>query len=509
MPLSVAMFTPETHELLFSTLEILVYTFVFIIGLGVLAVVIIFIFDVTQQTHAIRRNFPVIGHFRALFEHLGVFFRQYFFAMDREEMPFNRAERTWIYNASKNLDSTVAFGSTRDLKPAGTVYFVNCPFPTLGHDQAESRPLTIGADCKQPYTTSSLFNISGMSYGAISKPAILALSNGARMAGSWMNTGEGGLSPYHLEGGADIVFQIGTAKYGVRNNNGELDDDRLREVASHEQVRMFEIKLSQGAKPGKGGILPGVKVSKEISEIRGIPIHQDSISPNRHPDIDSVNDLLNMIHRVRNVTGKPVGIKMVIGAYGWLDDLFSEINNMGSEYAPDFITIDGGEGGTGAAPMSLIDSMGLPIREALPRVDDKLCEHNLKERIKIIASGKLTTPTEMAWALCAGADFIVSARGFMFALGCIQALQCNKDTCPTGITTHNKRLQKGLAPKTKAKRVHHYIKNIVHEVGTIAHSCGVNEPRKLRRFHARVSLGNGKSAGLDEIFPEYNSVNKN
>lgn len=501
------MLSSETHELLFATLEILVYTFVFVIGLGVLAVIVIFVVDISQKTHAIRRNFPVIGHFRFIFERLGVFFRQYFFAMDREEMPFNRAERNWVYNAAKNTDSTVPFGSTRDLKPAGTVYFVNCPFPTLEQDVAETKPVTIGPDCKQPYTTSSLLNISGMSFGAISKPAVLALSNGARMAGSWMNTGEGGLSPYHLQGGADIVFQIGTAKYGVRDNNGKLDDEKLHAVAAHQQVRMFEIKLSQGAKPGKGGILPGIKVNQEIASIRGIPVHEDSISPNRHPEINSVSDLLAMINHVREVTGKPTGIKMVIGAYGWLDDLFAEINKRGKDSAPDFITVDGGEGGTGAAPMSLIDSMGMPIREALPRLVDKIIEHGLRDRIKIIASGKLITPTEMAWALCAGADFIVSARGFMFALGCIQALQCNKDTCPTGITTHNPRLQKGLVPKAKAIRVAHYIENIVHEVGIIAHSCGVNEPRKLRRYHARLSLGNGCSAGLDEVFPDASPAN--
>jgi len=419
-------------------------------------------------------------------------------------MPFNRAERTWVYNAAKNADSTVPFGSTRDLKPAGTVYFVNCPFPTLEEDVVEAKPVTIGPDCKQPYTTSSLFNISGMSFGAISKPAVLALSNGARLAGCWMNTGEGGLSPYHLEGGADIVFQIGTAKYGVRDENGKLDDEKLRVVAAHQQVRMFEIKLSQGAKPGKGGILPGIKVNKEIAGIRGIPLHEDSISPNRHPEINSVTDMLVMVNHVRKVTGKPTGIKMVIGAYGWLDSFFSEINKQGKECAPDFITVDGCEGGTGAAPMSLIDSMGLPIREALPRVLDKLCEHGLRDRVKVITSGKLITPTEIAWALCAGSDFVVSARGFMFALGCIQALQCNKDTCPTGITTHNPRLQKGLVPKNKAVRVAHYVENIVHEVGIIAHSCGVNDPRKLRRYHARLSLGNGRSVGLDEVFPEIN-----
>ncbi|MDQ6971542.1 MAG: glutamate synthase-related protein, partial [Mariprofundaceae bacterium] len=216
---------------------------------------ILFIIDITQSKNAVRRNYPLIGRFRAMFEHLGTFFRQYFFAMDREEMPFNRALREWVYRAAKNEDSTIPFGSTRDLNPTGSISFVNCPYPTLEEDTAVSKPMLIGADCRIPYTAHSLFNISGMSYGAISKVAVQALSHGAAKAGCWMNTGEGGLSPYHLEGGCDIVMQIGTAKYGVRDADGKLSDDRLRELASIERIRMFEIKLSQGAKPGKGGIL--------------------------------------------------------------------------------------------------------------------------------------------------------------------------------------------------------------------------------------------------------------
>ncbi|MEE8514465.1 MAG: FMN-binding glutamate synthase family protein, partial [Gammaproteobacteria bacterium] len=304
---------------LISTLEFMAAVFIFLIGLGVLGVVIIYIIDVSQTKHAIRRNYPVIGRFRYFFERLGEFFRQYFFAMDREELPFNRAQRSWVYRAAKNLDNTMAFGSTRDLTPAGTVLFVNCPFPTLDEDAVGAQAITIGPYCEKPYTTTSLFNISAMSFGSISKPAVLALSNGARMAGCWMNTGEGGLSPYHLEGGADIVFQMGTAKYGVRDRDGNLSDDKLREVASHDELRAFEIKLSQGAKPGKGGILPGGKVTDEIARIRGIPPGGDSISPNRHTDINSNEDLLDMINRIRTVTGKPVGFKAVLGAYGWLD----------------------------------------------------------------------------------------------------------------------------------------------------------------------------------------------
>lgn len=474
---------------------------VFVLGVGFLIVVGMYIVDVTQTTHAIRRNFPVIGRFRYLFEKLGEYFRQYFFALDREEMPFNRAERSWVYRAAKGVDNTVAFGSTRNLRQVGTIMFVNCAYPVLETDIAPTSAVTVGPYARSPYTTDSIFNVSAMSFGAISKPAVLALSNGSRMAGVWMNTGEGGLSPYHLEGGADIVFQIGTAKYGVRNADGGLNDEKLREVAAYEQVKMIELKLSQGAKPGKGGILPGEKVTKEISQIRGIEVGEDSISPNRHPEIDSAKDLLDMIAQVRQVSGLPVGFKAVIGAYGWLDELCELINQRGVESAPDFITVDSGDGGTGAAPMSLIDCVGLPIRESLPLVVDILNKHGLKDRIKIIASGKLITPAEAAMALCVGADFINSARGYMFALGCIQALQCNKNTCPTGITTHDKKLQRGLDPADKAERVRRYAEAMHKEIGTIAHSCGVREPRRLKRYHCRIVQDNGQSVPLDELYP--------
>ena len=490
----------ETLETTLFLVQVLAALFVFVIGVGTLAIIVIYIIDKTQTTQTVRRNFPVVGRFRYLFEHLGEFFRQYFFALDREEMPFNRAQRSWVYRASKGVDSTVAFGSTLNLSPTGTPIFVNCPYPTLDEDAVPTAPVTIGEYARKPYEAKSVFNLSGMSYGAISKPAVLALSNGSRMAGNWMNTGEGGLSPWHLEGGADIVFQIGTAKYGVRDHEGKLDDERLRAVAAHDTVKMIELKLSQGAKPGKGGILPGGKVTEEIARIRGIPVGEDSISPNRHPEIDSAEDLLDMINHIRDVTGLPVGFKSVIGAYGWLDELFTEINRRGIESAPDFITVDSGDGGTGAAPMSLIDNVGLPLKESLPLVVDKLDEHGLRNRIKVVASGKLINPADAAWALCLGADFVTSARGFMFALGCIQALQCNKNTCPTGITTHNKKLQRGLVPEDKAERVRRYSETMRKEIGVIAHSCGVPEPRRLRRFHCRIVQANGRSVPLNELY---------
>ncbi|PCJ33165.1 MAG: FMN-binding glutamate synthase family protein [Gammaproteobacteria bacterium] len=498
--------TSEFGVFIATAMDIVAALFILVMGLLVLWVMVTYVIDVTQTQQTIRKNYPVIGRFRYFFEHIGEFFRQYFFAMDREELPFNRAQRAWAYRAAKNVDTTVAFGSTDNINGSGRVLFVNCAFPTLGQDGVAPQPVTIGPDCTDPYITASFMNISGMSYGALSKPAVLALSAGAKEAGCWMNTGEGGLSPYHLEGGADIVFQIGTAKNGVRDLEGNLNDDKLREVAAHPEVKMFEIKMSQGAKPGKGGILPAEKVTAEIAGIRGIEIGQPAYSPNRHTDINSFDDLIDMINRIRTVTGKPTGFKMVVGAPSQIDDLLSAILARGIEFAPDFITVDGAEGGTGAAPMPLIDSVGMSLRESLPILIDKLKQYGLRERVKVVASGKLITPGAVAWALCVGTDFVTSARGFMFALGCIQALQCNKNTCPTGITTHDPKFQKGLHPGTKAIRVTNYVNNIVKEVGMIAHSCGVTSPRALNRTHARIVMGNGLTKGMDEIFPELEKI---
>ena len=484
-----------------NKIDLLSNIFIFTVGSISLFIMVLFVLDMIQTKDAVRRNFPVIGRFRSLFTTLGEFFRQYFFAMDREEMPFNRAEREWVDRATHEHDNTIAFGSTKSLTPVGTAIFVNCAFPTLDDDAVEMQPLEIGPYCRIPFHAPSFFNISGMSFGALSSPAVLALSKGAKLAGCWMNTGEGGLSPYHLLGGADIIMQIGTAKYGVRDQFGNLSDDKLKEIAAHEQVRMFEIKLSQGAKPGKGGILPAIKVTAEIAAIRSIPEGQDSISPNRHPEINDVGDLLDMIGRVRAVTGKPTGIKAVIGAYGWIEELCAEICIRGPESAPDFFTVDSGDGGTGAAPMALMDNVGLTIRESLPLVSDILHKYGLRERTRIVASGKLVTPSEVAWAIATGADFVVSARGFMFSLGCIQALKCNKNTCPTGITTHKAHLQKGLNPEEKSVKVANYCMNMIHEVQIISHSCGVSRQRLMGRKHVRIVQSDGKSVPMDRLYP--------
>ena len=484
-----------------QSLGVLSSLFIFVVGLVALFIVIVFIRDISQTKDAIRHNYPVIGRFRYIFSSLGEFFRQYFFAMDREEMPFNRAEREWVYKSSNKVDNTVAFGSTKNISPAGTPLFVNTSFPTLDEDATEPPPVIIGPHCTYPYEARSLINISAMSFGALSKPAIRALSRGAKMANCWLNTGEGGLAPYHLEGECDLVFQIGTAKYGVRTEDGRLDESRLRDIATNPLIKMFEIKISQGAKPGKGGILPGAKVTPEIARIRGIAPGMDSLSPNRHPEIGNTHELLDFIQRVRNITGKPTGFKMVVGSDDWLNELCGNIHERGIENAPDFISIDSCDGGTGAAPMPLMDDVGLPIKESLPMVVDRLIQYGLRDRIRIIASGKLITPSGVAWALCTGADFVTSARGFMFALGCIQALKCNRNTCPTGITTHNKRLQKGLDPFEKAFKIKHFVGKIHYGTGLIAHSCGVPHQRALTRAHCRIVQPNGKSELMSALYP--------
>jgi glutamate synthase domain-containing protein 2 len=484
-------------------LEILQVSFGVLIALAVaLTLVFFYVRDITQKKHTILRNYPLIGRLRYFFEQMGEYFRQYFFLGDRDERPFDRATRSWAYRLAKGEGGVLGFGSTYDMHQPGALIFVNAPFPVLENERVPTPALVIGDRfCRQPFTARSLVNISGMSYGALSKPAVQALAHGAAQAHCWINTGEGGLSPYHRENGADVIMQIGTAKYGVRDAEGRLSPEKLREAAAHENVRAFEVKLSQGAKPGKGGVLPGAKVTAEIARIRGIVEGVDSLSPNRHPDVGNVSELLDMIVRVRDITGKPVGIKTAIGGWQFMNLLNEEILRRGIESAPDYIFVDGGEGGSGAAPQALADHMALSIEEALPRVVDALIEAGLKDRVRVIAAGQLATPARAAWALACGADFVNTARGFMFSLGCIQALRCHSNTCPTGITTHNPRLQRGLVVEEKSERVANYCKGMNKEIDMIAHSCGLHHARELKREHVRRVQADGRSIALNMLYP--------
>lgn len=483
-------------------LDILFWLFV-VLGVSVAVLVVwllsMYFYDRMQKDHTVRRNFPLIGRMRYVLERLGEYFRQYFFANDREELPFSRSTRNWIYRTAKNIGGTIGFGSTHDISVPGTIIFVNAAYPVLEEERKPTPPLVIGAECAYPFVAKHIVNISGMSYGALSAPAIKALSLGAAKSGIWFNTGEGGLSPHHLAGTSDLIFQIGTAKYGVRDENGKLSDKRLVELAP--LVKAFEIKLSQGAKPGRGGVLPAVKVTEEIARIRGIPIGVTSNSPNRHPEIRNDDDLLNVIAHIRDLTGRPVGIKAVLGSARQIESLCETILRRGVSSAPDFFTLDGGDGGTGAAPQVLADHVGMPLIESLPLLVDGLIAAGLYNRIRVIASGKLVTSDKVAWALCMGAHFTVTGRGFMFALGCIQSLQCHRDTCPTGVTTHNKRLQKGLVVGVKSERVSHYAHWMNIEVDKIAHACGLTHAREFRREHARMVKSSGFSIPLDLLYP--------
>jgi len=447
------------------------------------AIGMLYVHDTRQTQHTILRNFPVVGHFRYFAETWGDYMRQYQYLPDWAERPFNRLERSWVYRSAKGVSNLVSFGS----EAAPAFAFRNAPFPVLDEEKRDYPGKTIGiaegpGASAQPFHARSFFNISGMSYGALSSAAVLSLSRGAKQAGIWMATGEGGLSNYHLDGGADIVMQIGTAKYGVRDAEGNLSDERLRAIAAYPQVRMFEVKLAQGAKPGKGGILPGAKVSAEIAAIRGIPEGQDSISPNRHRDIGNTSELGAFVNRVRSVTGRPVGVKIVAGHPEFLDEWFADcVAN--PEHCPDYISVDGGEGGTGAAPAALADYVGMPITQALPLVADARARHGLADRIRLVASGKLITPDKVAWALSMGADFVVSARGFMFSLGCIQAMKCGSGQCPTGVTAVEPKLIAGLDPTDKAVRVKRYAERVIDEVGIIAHACGLSDPSGFNPSH--------------------------
>ena len=330
---------------------------------ALIASVVLYVIDVTQNSQAIRRNYPLIGRQCCVFEHLGFFFRQHFFAMDREELSFNHAQRAWVARAAKKLDSTISFGSTKPLNRLGDIFSFRSAFlPTKEEIKAHvSAPLVFGESfVREPYAAPSIFNISAMSYVALSGPAIEPLSMGAAASGVWLNTGESGPSPFHQTAAWDLVFQIGTAEYDMQSDDGNLDIEKIARLAAIPRVRMFEIKLSQGAKPGKGGVLPAEKITDLIATTRGIPSGKDSVSPNRHPEVTDADSLLDLIDRVRIASGKPVGIKLVLGQTTWQDIFCDTIHAWGPASAPDFITLESSDGGTGTTPQALLDNMGLP-----------------------------------------------------------------------------------------------------------------------------------------------------
>ena len=485
-----------------------------LIALGFLALVvaIIAVRDLTQRHHAVTRNFPVVGHFRYFFEEMGQPLRQYFFAGDLEERPYNRVTRSWVYASAKGQNNMIGFGSQVDHNEPGRMHIVPSMYPTLkAANTTEAdlpRPRIIGAKRAQPYQPRRFANISGMSYGALSPNAVRALSRGAKMAECYMSTGEGSLSPYHVEGGADILYQIGPAKFGCRTPNGEFDDEKAAAIIALPQVKMVEIKLAQGAKPGKGGMLPKEKITQEIATIRGIPMGVDCQSPNRFEEFDDAPSLLDFVERVRRLTGKPVGLKMVVGTTSEVDELCREMRKRGD--GPDFIAVDGNEGGSGAAPLALADYVGLPVADALIAVDNALRREGLRNDIALIAAGKIATGGDVATHLALGADLVHIGRGFLFSIGCIQALRCHTNTCPTGVTTQNQWLQSGLDPTDKGVRVRNYALALERDLQMITHACGLTHPRQLHRGHVVMNISPGVRKSLDDLFPypasQFNSV---
>lgn len=491
--------------------------------------------DRRQSQHAVLRNFPILGRLRYLFEHVGPELRQYFFDADREGKPFSRDEYRSIVLAGKYLKTLISFGSKRDFEEPGW-YVRNALLPTLLEEMVAVReprietrryemdeeglfsrrehpvdqsvcPWTltdavapvVGADLPHPWRMKGLIGMSAMSYGALGHHAIRAMSLGlGRATGSWMNTGEGGLSEHHLVGGGDVVFQIGPGLFGVRTEDGEWDWDEFRRKAETPQVCGFELKFHQGAKI-RGGHLEAEKVTPEIAAIRRVPAGRSIDSPNRFPMLRSPDDVLTWVARMRAEGGKPVGIKIVVGGPGSVDELAEAIARRGE--GPDWLTVDGGEGGSGATYQEMADSMGLPLRSGLIELDDALRRYGVRDRLKIFASGKLSSADRIALALCLGADAVNIARGLMITVGCIQAQRCHTNECPVGVATTDEKLMQALVVREKQYRVLNYVVTLRAGLTSLAAAAGLTDPTQFERHHAVYLDAFGRATSAADLFP--------
>ncbi len=455
------------------------------------------IIDMLQKKQTIRRNYPVVGHGRYLLESIRPEINQYFVESNTDGTPFNREMRSVVYQRAKGAMDTVPFGTQRDLYAAGSEWLTHSIVPAeVPHEPFKLR---IGqGSCEQPYDL-SLLNISAMSYGALSSRAVVALSRGAKAGGFAHNTGEGGVSPYHLEGGADLIWQLGTGYFGARAADGGFDADKFRKQAAHPQIKMIEVKISQGAKPAHGGILPAHKVTREIAEIRGVPMGQDVNSPPRHRAFSTPRQLLAFVTRLRELSGgKPVGFKLCVGKRREFLAICKAMVETGQH--PDYIVVDGAEGGTGAAPLEFSNSLGLPLTEALAFVHSSLNGIGFRDRVKVIAAGKVTTGFHIARLLCLGADACYSARAMMMAIGCIQARRCNNNKCPTGVATQDPALVKGLDIDDKAERTHRYHEQTVHSFMELLAACGFNHPDDLRPWNLQRRVSPTEIRHYGEIY---------
>jgi len=488
------------------------YYYIIMSGAGFL--LLVFIHDMVQKKHAILRNFPLVGHLRYLLEKIGPELRQYWVANDKEEMPFTRAERSWVYATSKKQNNNFGFGSSELMYDTGYPILKHSAFPTRDKYDAHGNLLTSSMPCakligaahnrKNTYRPESIVNISAMSFGSLGKNAVAALNLGAKEAHCYHNTGEGGISPYHKLGG-DLVWQIGTGYFGARDAEGKFSMEVFKQaIENNPTVKMIEIKLSQGAKPGKGGILPKDKITEEISKIRGIPRDRDCISPNSHSEFTNVSELLEFIESLADISGLPVGIKSAVGESKFWEELATQMK--ATNQGPDFITIDGGEGGTGAAPLAFADHVSLPFKIGFKRVYTIFKNHDLINDITWIGSSKLGFPDRAVVAFAMGCDLINIARESMLSIGCIQAQQCHTGHCPSGVATHNAWLIRGVDVPTKSKRAAQFLKGLRKEILQLTYACGYTHPCQFTGQDIEISSGVNLFDPLEKIIG-YEKVN--
>ncbi len=465
--------------------------------------ILIGLYDIIQINHAILRNFPVFGWGRYLMEALRPKIYQYFIESDIDGRPIGRIFRSLIYQRAKGEISTSPFGTQLDVNAPGYEWMNHSISAKDINQMPKDLRVTVGGkDCEQKYSA-SIFNISAMSYGSLSKNAIEALNKGAEINNFAHNTGEGGLSPYHLKHSGDLIWQIGTGYFGCRSKDGKFDDIEFKKNASFDSVKMIEIKLSQGAKPGHGGILPAGKNTPEIAKIRGVKPFTEVVSPPYHTAFSTPLELIQFISKLRNLSnGKPVGFKLCVGSKIEFLSICKAMQKL--DTYPDFITVDGGEGGTGAAPLEYANSIGMPLNDGLSFVTDCLNGFDMKKHIKIIASGKVITGFHVIKNISLGADMVSSARGMMMALGCIQALECNKNICPTGIATQNPELMNGLVVKDKSVRVANYHRETIHSVIDLLSATGHNTMEELNRYDMNRRISQMSVKRFDEIYPIVN-----
>jgi len=454
--------------------------------------------DLLQTRHAVLRNYPILGHVRYFFEMIRPEIRQYLLELDEEEVPFSRETRAIVYQRSKNVEDKRAFGTKKRVNDAGYQWITHSIRPKK-IENTDFRVRVGGPDCTQPYDL-SLYNISAMSFGALSANAILALSRGAKAGGFAHDTGEGGISRYHRQGGGDLIYEIGTGYFGCRDAQGNFDPQKFAEVVADPQVKMVEIKLSQGAKPGQGGVLPAAKISPEIAEARGVPMGQDCISPASHSAFSTPLEFVEFIAQLRSLAkGKPVGFKLCIGHRREFMCIVRAMLETG--ITPDFIVIDGKEGGTGAAPLEFANHMGMPLVEGLTFAHNTLRGVGLRERIKLGASGKLVTSFDIARVLALGADWANSARGFMFAVGCIQAQACHTNHCPTGVATQDAGRQRALNVIDKGTRVANFHRNTLKALGDMAGAAGLSHPSQFLPHHFLMREKDRDMVTGEDVFP--------